>query len=51
MEQEVKDEEKNVEECYCEKKIKILAKEIKQLKIEIDKQKRDLLTLKKALKR
>jgi hypothetical protein len=50
VEQEIKDEEKVSEECYCTKKIKVLVKEIKQLKLELDNQRKELLKLNKVIK-
>ncbi len=42
---------KNTEKCYCQKKIVALAKEIKSLQEQLDKQGKQIETLKKVLTR
>lgn len=44
-------EKKTTEKCYCQKKIMVLDKEIKALKDKVQKQLREIETIKKALKR
>ena len=44
-------EKKNNEQCKCTKKIMVLDKEIKELKAELEKQKRTIEILIKVLKR
>lgn len=45
-----KETTKNTEKCFCEKKISTFLKEIKVLKEEVEKQSKQIETLKKVLK-
>lgn len=48
---EVNNNEKKSEQCKCTKKIMVLEKEVRELKAEIERQKRTIDTLIKVLKR
>lgn len=50
-EDEKKDIKKSEEECYCKKKVTSLEKVIKKQREEIELLKREIATVKKALKR
>ena len=50
-EQANNNEKKTTEKCYCQKKIVVLEKEVKSLKSKLEKQSREIETIKKALKR
>ena len=50
-EDEKKDIKKREEECYCKKKVTSLEKIIKKQREEIELVKREIATIKKALKR
>ena len=45
------EEKKEIEKCYCSKKVNSLEKAVKMLKIELDTQRREIEIIKKALKR
>ena len=51
LEQLNNNEKKTNEKCQCTKKIVALDKAYKQLKAELEKQAREITTIKKALKR
>ncbi len=50
-EQSNNNEKKTTEKCQCTKKIVVLEKEIKSLKGTLEKQSREIETIKKSLKR
>ena len=51
MSQQNNNEKKTNEKCQCTKKIMALDKQVKELKIEVEKQKHTIETLIKVLKR
>jgi predicted RNase H-like nuclease (RuvC/YqgF family) len=50
-EQQNNNEKKTTEKCQCTKKIMVLEKSVKELKAEVERQKRTIETLIKVLKR
>lgn len=50
-EQQNNNDKKTLEKCFCTKKIMVLEKQLKELKAEVERQKRTIDTLIKVLKR